>query len=123
MTDDDYRFTLKAKIAKNQWDGTLDHIFKLWADLGLYIGLNIIDNQNMTMTVKLNGTISQFRQELITAGIIVPKPQTVGILYELESSKGEINVYCGVGSKQTFYYKTRMPIQSLGITGIYKFQY
>jgi hypothetical protein len=122
LSDDDYRFVIRAKIVKNQWDGTLTHLFELWAGTDLNVGLNIIDNQNMTMTVKVSGMLSQMRQELISAGLIVPKPQSVGIIYELNPSTSSFPVYIGIGSAQYFYYQTKMEIisiQTLTIPGVY----
>jgi hypothetical protein len=38
-----------------------------------------IDNQNMTATVILEGTFSSIETDLITNGLIVPRPE--GVLY------------------------------------------
>jgi hypothetical protein len=108
LSDTDYRLCLLAKIAKNQWDGTIQHIYKLWGDLGIELGLNLIDNQNMTMTVKLTGALTSSQKDLVAAGLVVPKPQTVGVAYEMPSGKNTLPMYTGVGTVQQIWYETKM---------------
>ena len=51
MDDVTYRIALKAKIAVNHWDGTINSIYELWDILFPDVILIIKDNQDMTMTV------------------------------------------------------------------------
>ena len=44
LNDEDYRVLIKAKIAKNHWNGTTESIFDIWNSLFNDIALNIIDN-------------------------------------------------------------------------------
>jgi hypothetical protein len=79
LDDTNYQIALKAKIAQNQWDGTIPSIYKIWNSLFTDLTLNIVDNQNMTMSVLINGQISAVINEMIAAGYIVPKPAGVGL--------------------------------------------
>lgn len=80
LNDDYYRLILKAKIAKNQWDGTKQGLYDLWKNLFPQNPVLIVDRQNMTATVAVVGLVDQLSRDLISHGYIVPKP--VGVLYE-----------------------------------------
>lgn len=55
LNDDDYRFFIKAKIAKNYQDGTIGNIVDTIRYLTGKSG-NVIDLQNMAMNVVINNT-------------------------------------------------------------------
>ncbi len=77
LDDDTYRLLLRATIIKNQWDGTQGSLETAWANLFPGGKIVIIDNQNMTADVTLVGSFSSIIVDLITNGLIVPRPQTV----------------------------------------------
>lgn len=79
LDDATYRLYIKAKIAQNQWDGTLPSLYPIWASLFPDGSIIIIDNQNMTADITLKGTFTSIIQDLITNGYIVPRPE--GVLY------------------------------------------
>lgn len=79
LDDTTYRLYIKAKIAQNQWDGTLPSLYPIWASLFPNGSIIIIDNQNMTADITLKGTFTSIIQDLITNGYIVPRPE--GVLY------------------------------------------
>lgn len=80
LTDEDYRIFIKAKIAKNMWDGEIDSLQDLWFSLfGRRIA--IVDNQNMTIGIYVLGTYSEAMIALIKANLIIPKPVAVGVLF------------------------------------------
>lgn len=81
LDDTTYRLLLKATIAKNQWDGLYNSIQAIW--LGLFPDgtISILDNQNMTATVLVVGSFTSIVQDLITNGLIVPRPETVQYTY------------------------------------------
>lgn len=79
LNDSHYRLALKAKIAQNQWDGTIAQIYTIWGNLFPKSTLQIIDNQNMTMSALIDGDIDEVAGELIAAGYIIPKPAGVGL--------------------------------------------
>lgn len=79
LNDDYYRKVLKAKIAFNQWDGTIPGIYDIWNIIFPDISMQLVDNQDMTMTVLISGTLGVLDTELINNGYIVPKPTGVGL--------------------------------------------
>lgn len=80
LNDDYYRLILKAKVAKNHWDGTKQSLYTLWKNLFPENPILIVDRQNMSVTVAIVGLTDQLSRDLITHGYIVPK--SVGVLYE-----------------------------------------
>ncbi len=75
-----YRQLLKAKIAKNTWKGRVEDLKETWLNL---FGKPIIiqDNQDMTIDVVVVGIFDQIVKDMILNGLIVPKPQSVGVNY------------------------------------------
>jgi hypothetical protein len=87
LEDDLYQLILKAKIAKNQWNGTTEQIIEIWNNLFPQIYLIISDNQNMSMSILIIGLSSQLQKDLVTNGYIIPKPQGVSIDYAYPETK------------------------------------
>lgn len=81
LTDPVYRLLLRAKIAQNQWDGTLGSLYAIWKVLFPGGVITVIDNQDMTAFVTLTGSFSSIVQDLIVKGYIVPRPE--GVLYNI----------------------------------------
>ncbi len=79
LDDATYRLYIKAKIAQNQWDGTLPSLYPIWRTLFPSGSIIIIDNQNMTADITLTGAFTSIIQDLIVNGYIVPRPE--GVLY------------------------------------------
>lgn len=81
LDDATYRLVLRARIARNQWDGTLGAIQELWANLfgAVPAYLILVDNQDMTMTAVVIGLADPIQQDLVTNGYVVPKPAGVGL--------------------------------------------
>lgn len=81
LTDDAYRLYIKAKIAQNQWDGTIGSLYPVWA--ALFPGGQIVieDQQNMTVNVTMTGVFNSITQDLVTHGYIVPRPEGVEYTY------------------------------------------
>lgn len=102
MDDETYRLVLKAKVAMNNWDGKTESAYEIWDNTFKDIGLQIQDNQDMSMTAYVTGYVNQIRQDLIQHGYIVPKPEGVKINY---IGKTPINFnkysYIVVSSQQT----------------------
>lgn len=80
LNDDDYRVLLKAKIAKNLWKGGIEDLEDIWVTL-FGERIKIIDNQDMTIDVMIENVPSGVLQEMISRGMIVPKPQSVYLKY------------------------------------------
>jgi hypothetical protein len=79
LDDATYRTLIKATIAQNEWDGTITSMQPIWQKLFAGGSITIADNQDMTATIFLSGTFTSIIQDLITNGMIVPRPE--GVLY------------------------------------------
>lgn len=77
LDDDTFRLLLKAKIAQNHWDGKINSLQAIWQSLFPGGRIQILDHQDMSATVVMMGSISSIVQDLITHGMIVPRPQAV----------------------------------------------
>lgn len=81
LDDNHYRMVIKAKIIKNQWDGTLGGLYGLWGRLFPENPIFIIDGQNMTAQVAIFGFSDTLYQELVTHEYIIPRPSGVKYFY------------------------------------------
>lgn len=80
LPDDVYRNLIKARIAANHWDGTIEGAYKIWAAVFPSLELLIQDNQNMTMNIGLvGGIIDSLTLALLIGGYIPLKPEGVHI--------------------------------------------
>lgn len=77
LDDDHYRTMIRAKIARNSWDGTTNQIYDLWSLIFPGSGIRIVDNQDMTMDVRITGMTDVTSTELVKAGFVIPKPMGV----------------------------------------------
>lgn len=97
LDDDTYRTLLKSKIAKNVWKGGIMDIAEIWQAL-FGERIKIQDNQDMTIEVLIDSTPTTSVQELILQGMVVPKPQSVNMLYKV-IREAEAEIYLGaIGS-------------------------
>ena len=112
LDDNYYRLALKAKIAQNQWDGTINQIYDMWKNTFKNLILEIIDNEDMSMTAVIQGAIDELKLLLIANGYIVPKPSGVGINYVSKSEMFNTTVSLMVVSQitQTQNEMTQPPI-------------
>jgi hypothetical protein len=85
LSDANYIVLLQAKILQNQWNGQGQGVNnQLWAAWQVMFPggrLIITDNQNMTCNVLLLGAFNPIMQQMITAGMIVPRPEAVAYVY------------------------------------------
>lgn len=82
LPDDIYLMLLKAKIAANQWDGTIPGAYEAWDTLLEPYGFHILiqDNGDMSMTLALASTsINPTFKELFIGGYLDLRPATVRI--------------------------------------------
>ena len=84
LDDAAYRNLIKAKIAKNLWKGGAEDLAEIWRTL-FGNGILIQDNGDMTIDVVVIGINDQITQNMIQQGMIVPKPQSVGMKYSFAS--------------------------------------
>ena len=96
LDDASYRIYIKAKIAQNQWDGTLTSLYAIWAYLFPTVRIVVADNQNMTATLFIGGLPSTILIDMIAGyavsgalsgtvhdGLIVPRPEGVEYTFNL----------------------------------------
>ncbi len=79
LDDDHYRLVLKARTARNNWDGTIPSIYEIWNNAFPVEPLQLIDNQDMTMQAIITNLTDIVSQELVTAGFVIPQPIGVGL--------------------------------------------
>lgn len=91
LPDESYRTLLRAKIANNQWDGTVPGAYQFLADLFPGNVLFIQDNQDMSMYVGIVGSVplDAVSYALLTGGYLNVKPDGVHIAgYAMPSTPG-----------------------------------
>lgn len=83
LPDDSYRTLLKAKIAANNWDGTVPQAYAIWTSaFGAESTLLIQDNQDMSMVIGIAGhPLDIIEQALLLNGYIPLKPEGVRVQY------------------------------------------
>jgi len=98
MDDETYRLALKAKIAMNNWDGTIPQMYEIWNDIfgaDNDLDLQIQDNQDMSFNAYITGYVDPLQQDLIQHGYVVPKPQGVKVNY-IGKSEIDFTPYLGM---------------------------
>lgn len=93
LSDYIYKQLIKATIARNHWDGKIESIEKAWRDIFPNSMILIQDNQDMSLNVSVLGDISELLQDLISADMIIPRPQAVLINYEWSPKPTKIFAY------------------------------
>ena len=79
LGDADYRTLLLAKVYLNVWDGRVDTLQPLWQNIFPGGTILIEDGQNMSATIVLSGSFTSLAQQMITNGMIIPRP--AGVLF------------------------------------------
>ena len=78
LNDEMFRMMILGLIVQNQWDGTNESFRELWdSTLGEWLDSTYTDNQDMTISADIIGTVEPLLTELILAGYIIPKPAGV----------------------------------------------
>jgi hypothetical protein len=77
LDDATYRILLKARVAQNQWDGTIGGMQAIWQSLFPSGRIIIADQQNMTADILVTGSFTSIIEDLIVNGYIVPRPEAV----------------------------------------------
>lgn len=88
LPDDQYRILLKAKIAKNQWDGSYEGAMAIWSDLfGLVdAGIYIQEMSPLEVIYALTGSPDIITQAIFGAGLMDLRPATIEIRSRLVPS-------------------------------------
>lgn len=90
LDDDTYRILLRATVARNQWNGSINGLQAIWQSLFPGGTILILDNLNMTATITITGVFSSVIIDMIagfavdgaTTGVmngslIIPRPEGV----------------------------------------------
>ena len=90
LPDEIYRLFLKAKIAANRWDGTIEGMYAAWRGaFGPETGLAVLDNQNMSLTMVMFGIPDTgILRTLLAEGYLPLKPAGVSVNYQLVPDGG-----------------------------------
>jgi hypothetical protein len=81
LDDDTFRTFIRAQIARNQWDGLESSLGPIWATLFPGGSIFIDDQQNMTADIVMSGAFTSIVKDLISNGLIVPRPEGVQYNY------------------------------------------
>lgn len=85
LGDEDYRFLLKSKIAQNNWKGTIEELYDIWEEMFPDIELIVYDNQDMTCTLLIIGSMTSIQIQLLLLDFLIPKPCGVKYNYTFVS--------------------------------------
>lgn len=78
LSDKYYRYLLRAKIAKNNSDASIDDILTIVNTAVPSINaLRLIDGENMTFSIEFYGVIDAIARDLLISGELIPSPQGV----------------------------------------------
>lgn len=83
LPDDLFRSLIKAKIQANHWRGDIAGAYDIINEaLSVDDAVRIVDNQDMTMTVRVtDGVLPAVEQAIVTAGYLPIKPAGVKAIY------------------------------------------
>lgn len=80
LTDESYRVLVKAKIAANHWDGTIEGAYAIWDSIFSTFKIMIQDNHDMTYNfIIVGGIIDSLTLALITNNYIPLRPEGVRV--------------------------------------------
>lgn len=80
LPDDAYLTLLRAKIAANRWNGTIEGAYAIWAAVFPQYEILIIDYQNMSYAMAIIGSIvDSLTLALLTEGYLPLRPEGVKI--------------------------------------------
>ena len=102
LPDANYRTLLQARIAANNWDGTIPGAYAVWNIVfaGTGIGLLIQDHGDMTMTLALTGpTPDALTLALFEGGYLNVKPAGVGIRNYITPYSSSVPPYFGLDAE------------------------
>lgn len=78
LSDEYYKYLLRAKIAKNNSDASIDDILTIVnAAVPSINALRLIDGENMTFSIEFYGGIDAIARDLLISGRLTPSPQGV----------------------------------------------
>jgi hypothetical protein len=102
LDDATYRLVLKAKIIRNQWDGTVEQLYANWKEIFPDVDLIIKDNQDMSIVMLVIGMAISIEQDLVKNGYVMPKPEGVSVAYEFGDVMYETTYFGNIFHEGTF---------------------
>jgi len=84
VSNDIYRMLIKAEIAKNNGDATIDNIIFALSNVIDVSAVSLIDYENMTFSVTLYSELTTTERFVLNTFDIVPRPQGVKFLGFIE---------------------------------------
>ena len=104
ISDEIYRVLIKAKIAKNNSDATLDGIVKALEYITGVSPINVIDNEDMTFSVSFGAELNDTQRFVFNTFDILPRPQGVRFLgYTEETSITQFGGQFGFGDTRATF--------------------
>lgn len=81
LPDDAYRSLIRAKIAANHWDGTIEGAYNIWDAVFPTIKILIQDNHDMTYRLGFyGGIVDSLTLQLVIQGYIPLRPEGVELI-------------------------------------------
>lgn len=110
VSDSIFRMLIRAKIAKNNSDATLDGIVNALSYITSASNIRIVDNEDMTFSVSFGSLLTNVERFVLNTFDVVPRPQGVqfagyteetaitqwGGLYAWGDSRAKFGQYFGV---------------------------
>ena len=102
LEDDYYRVCIKVKILNNQWDGTVKSLIENFKTMFPDYTLTLVDNQDMSMKLIVEGISDRLMQRLMLAGHMLPKPAGVRLEIVIRIRReDDIPLYTGIIMRTT----------------------
>lgn len=86
VSDAIFRVLIRAKIAKNNNDATLDGIASALSFITESSPIRVVDNENMTMSVSFGSELTYIERFVFNTFDVVPRPQGVRFLGYVEET-------------------------------------
>ena len=86
VSDAIFRVLIRAKIAKNNSDATIDGIAKALSYITESSPIRVVDNEDMTMSVSFGSELTDIERFVFNTFDVVPRPQGVGFLGYVEET-------------------------------------
>ena len=80
ISDAMFRVLIRAKIAKNNSDATLDGVVDALSYITTSSPIRVVDNEDMTMSVSFGTTLNEIERFVFNTFDVVPRPQGVRFL-------------------------------------------
>lgn len=86
VSDAIFRVLIRAKIAKNNSDSTMDGVVDALSYITASSPIRVVDNENMTMSVSFGSELTDIERFVFNTFDVVPRPQGVRFLGYVEET-------------------------------------